>query len=495
MNAVGYTRYSTDRQSENSTAYQINAITQYCKKNNINLLRFYSDEEFSGTNTDRPAFQELIHAAKHKLFDAVIVYDISRGSRDVSDWFHFRKEMGRLNISVISATQSLGDFDDPNSFLVELITAGLGQHQVLDTRKKSRAGVAEKAKQGVFLGGYAPIGYDIINQMYVINNAEAQIVRTIFSLYADGKSYEAILSALNGAKGKRGRTIGKNSINSILKNERYIGVYTWNKRKYKVMRKWAGGALNPDVVRIENIIPAIIDMDTWERVQSRMKDNKRKATNKAKYEYLLTGLIECESCGATYVGHTSTNSRGIKNRYYVCGNKYRTHECKSKSINADKIEEFVIMSVQNYLNTANFDELADQIIASVNSASTDLAAEKRELNEVTAKINNGIKAILNGMEIPELKDEIDSLRVRKSELEDIIARNSKYTKSINKEKLVRLLQGTYENFEWNVKEAIKTHVTKIYAHVDGSFTVNIGVHIDYCGGRKHIVCTTYKLVA
>ncbi len=55
-----------------------------------------------------------------------------------------------------------------------------------------------------------------------------------------------------------------------------------------------------------------------------MSDNKRNARNKAKWSYLLSGLIECEECGAAYVGHTSTSSKGVETRYYVCGNKYRT---------------------------------------------------------------------------------------------------------------------------------------------------------------------------
>lgn len=151
MKAAAYARYSTEHQTENSIAYQMNAIQEYCNKNNINLTAFYSDEALSGTNTNRPGFQNMIAAAERHEFDAVVIYDISRGSRDVGDWFNFRKEMTRLGIKIISANQNLGDFTDPNNFLVELISVGLGQHQVLDTRKKSIAGKNERAKQGIFL--------------------------------------------------------------------------------------------------------------------------------------------------------------------------------------------------------------------------------------------------------------------------------------------------------------------------------------------------------
>lgn len=279
--AAEYMRYSTDNQTENSIAYQQTKIRKYAAENNIQIVASFQDEAASGTNTDREGFQALVAAAHRKQFRAVIIYDISRGSRDVGDWFTFRKAMMYLGIQVISASgQKLGDLTNSADFLTELITVGMGQVEVLGTRQKSIDGVAVKAKQGAFLGGVPPLGYDIVNGQYVINPAEARIVRDVFRWYAAGKSYDYIIDHLDGALGKRGRPIGKNTLNGMLQNERYIGVYTWNKKKYKIMRKWAGGQLNPNVERIEGAIPRIIDDDTWEKVQSRMKDNKRPGRNK-----------------------------------------------------------------------------------------------------------------------------------------------------------------------------------------------------------------------
>jgi len=253
----------------------------------------------SGTNTERPEYQRMVEAAKTGAFECIVVYDMSRGSRDVADWFSFRKLMRLLHISVFSATETLGEIDNPDDFLKELITAGLGQHTVLQTRQKSIAGVAEKAKQGVFLGGSPPLGYDVREGQYIINAHEAEAVQLVFNLYAMGESYNTIIDqlAVKGYVGKYGRPIGKNSLNALLQNERYIGTYFWNTRQVRYMSKWAGGKENPNAVRITGAIPAIIDMDTWERVQLRMKDNKRRAANGAKYKYLLSGLIECAERG------------------------------------------------------------------------------------------------------------------------------------------------------------------------------------------------------
>ena len=177
MRIYGYLRYSTDKQTENSIAYQLTEITKYCNQHGLTLSGYFTDEAESGTNTDRPGFQSLVAAARRHELDAVIIYDITRASRDVADWFAFRKEMGRLGVQVISVSERLGDVTSPDGFLSELLTAGIGQHMVLQTRQKSMAGVAEKAKQGQFLGGVPPLGYDIKDGSYYINEVEARAVR------------------------------------------------------------------------------------------------------------------------------------------------------------------------------------------------------------------------------------------------------------------------------------------------------------------------------
>ncbi|MDO5399054.1 MAG: recombinase family protein, partial [bacterium] len=475
LNAAAYARYSTDMQTENSIAYQLDAIKKYCNDNHIQLVKVYKDEAYSGTNTNRPGFRAMLADAKQHLFDAVIIYDISRGSRNIADWFEFRNEMAILRIKVISVNQPLGDALDPNNFLVEMINVGLGQHMVLDTRKKSIAGVCAKAREAKFCGGIAPLGYDIVNGDYVINKAEAKLVQTIYTMYAAGKSYDDILKVLKGSKGKLGRPIGKNSLHSILKNERYIGVYTWNKREMKVMGKWAGGKPNPNVIRIEDAIPRIIDDVTWEAVRNRMRQKERCAANKAKTVYLLSGLIECEECGATFVGHRSTNTRGYSSRYYICGNKYRTRTCHSKNISADKIEAFVVQNLKAYLSNADFSETAQIICDKINNTTPNLSEERKELKQVNDKISNGVKAILSGLDLPELKEELDRLRVRKSELEDIIKYNDTHSSAIEPESIIALFKNAVEHIGTDNQAAIKNFITKIYAHADGSATVNIGV--------------------
>ena len=480
MKAAAYARYSTDHQTSSSIEYQMAKIAEYCRKNGIEIVRRYSDEAYTGTNTNRPAFRQLCEDARERLFDAVIIYDITRGSRDNSDWFSFRKDMALLGVQVISVEDNIGNIMDPSSFLHEFISVGLGQHHVLVSRQKSMDSIATKAKTGAFLGGVPNFGYDIVNGQYVINPTEAKIVRRIFELYANGCSYDQIINDIGTVTGKRGRPIGRNSLHYMLKSERYIGVYTWCKRHVKIMGKWAGGVPNENAVRIEDAIPRIIDNDTWERVQRRMADRKHRAVTKAKHSYLLSGLIECAECGATYVGHTSTNTRGYSTRCYICGNKYRTKTCSAPNINADDIEALVVQNLKMYLLGLDFEKMAQEVADKINSAAPDLKQERIELADVNAQLANGTKAILKGIDYPELQTEMFRLRVRKEELEDIISRGGGNS-PVDPKRITALFEHCADNWDSDLRNILKALI-KVYAHADGSFDLSIGVHIRECSG-------------
>lgn len=482
MRAAAYARYSTDHQTENSIDTQLAAINNYCNTNGLTLTATYVDMAMTGTNTERPDFQRMIDGAKLHLFDCVVIYDISRASRDVADWLGFRKQMRELNIDVLSTTEHLGAVDDPNSFLTELLTAGLGQHMVLQTRQKSIAGVATKAKQGVFLGGTPPLGYDIKDGKYIINEYESGAVKLIFDLYSHGHSYDDIIDALrsNNYRGKNGGVIGKSALNAILQNERYIGVYTWNKKQVKYMGKWAGGKDNPNVVRIEDIIPKIIDNDTWERVQKRMKNNKHNASNSAKHKYLLTGLIECGECGGTYTGKTNTSGKGYTTRYYVCGNKYRNHTCNAKNINADEIELAVVAQLKDYFLNSDFEVMAEQILSEYKKSKSDRTAEKKELVTVEKEIHNICNSIAKGVDCDELREELARRKVRKAELQEIIDLSDETV--ITKEDIIDKLKKDAQRLQTgDIERLIKEYVTKIYAN-SNEIIITGGVNLIGCGG-------------
>lgn len=126
------------------------------------------------------------------------------------------------------------------------------------------------------------------------------------------------------------------------------------------------------------------------------------------------------------------------------------------NINADQIEEFVMTQLKEYLKGENFKKIAEEIAAQIGSASHDLHKEKKELLDIKTQIQNGMKAVLYGMDIPELRDEIDRLRVRKSELEDIIAQAQSGNKNIDPEQLEAYLSGLVSKLD-KTPEAVLKH--------------------------------------
>ena len=259
-------------------------------------------------------------------------------------------------------------------------------------------------------------------------------------------------------------------------------MYSWNEHQNKYMGKWAGGKKNPDAVVIKDAIPAIIDISTWERVQKRMKDNKKKnATNTAKNTYLLTGLIECGKCGGTFTGKTNTSGKGYQTRYYVCNNKYRIRTCDAKNINADDIETSVVSGLRDYLLNSDFGEIADNVMTAYEQSKGGKITEKKELDKLRTELQNCVKAIRSGLDIPELHNEVLQIRTRIAELEEALSWTEDIV--ITRDMIINQLQKDAEQLDdESVQRLIKSYITKIYAHGD---RVNItgGVNMVDCGSR------------
>jgi site-specific DNA recombinase len=404
MRAVAYCRYSTDMQTENSIAYQLQNINKLCEAKGFVLVDVYSDEAKSGSNTQRDGLQRLLAEINTEKFDCVIIDDQSRLSRNVVDWFTLRELLQRAGKPLFSCAEKIEDYDEnPSAFLTEGIRAMFNQQFLFDTRRKVIAGQTVKAKQGKFCGGLPPLGYNIEDGNYIVNPIEADAVRNIFEIYASGGSYRAIVDWLadQKIKSKRGKPIGENAVFEILRNERYIGRYTWNKRKVKYFGKWAGGVENPNMVVIEDAIPAIISKELWERVQRRMSDNTKNKVNKSRKnrEYILSGLLRCAKCGGAFVGSTTTNKKGYEYKFYTCANKKRLHTCDARNIAANDIEPLILNILKReILDEGMIEKVADLILSSASNTKDDQQeALKKELVSVKGKIANFLKAIESGI--------------------------------------------------------------------------------------------------
>lgn len=472
MLAAAYARYSTTLQQETSIAAQLEGIQAYCDREGITLSGMpYIDEARSGTNTDRPGFQRLLADAKLGKFEAVVVYDISRGSRDVADWFLFRRQMSELDIKVFSATNTLGDIDDPNAFLTELISVGLGQHMVLQSRQKSIAGQRIRAERGLHCGGVAPLGYDIKDGHYVVNEREAAVVRYIFDRYAAGDSYSDIVAAIDrtGYRGKNGHRIEANTLHYILKNERYTGKFIWFNKIERHMHKHVGRD-NEDKIIHANIIPPLVSPETWNLVCQRMENNRRLGSGKSHKDrvYLLSGLIRCGECGSAMSGVT-TVSKGIEYPRYICLGKRREKKCRLKNVKADVLEKFILDYIRTrFLTDDQLRAVAELFLKKTADQNSDADQIREELRALEVKNKKLIGLILATELTPALKKQLQEFESMRKSLEKRLS-ECEETPSISVDALISIMRNDVERLSASPREIVLRYVQSITVfddHID-----------------------------
>ena len=232
--AVIYARFSSHNQREESIDAQIRACEEYAKRKNLRIVRHYTDSAKSGTNSDREGFLQMIEDSGKGQFKNLIIHKLDRFSRDKFDAVSYKRKLKINGVTIFSVTENLDN--SPESVMLESCLEGMAQYYSLNLAREVMKGLKESAYKCTHLGGIPPLGYDVdpVTRKYVINNAEAAIVRYIFENYVNGMGYNRLLDYLNGMgyKSKRGQSFGKNSLYSILGNEKYVGRFIFNKNPY-----------------------------------------------------------------------------------------------------------------------------------------------------------------------------------------------------------------------------------------------------------------------
>lgn len=303
-------------------------------------------------------------------------------------------ELKRHNTTLISVIENL-DEDNPESIILESVLEGMNEYYSKNLAREVRKGLNENALKCQHNGGKPPLGYTVNPQtkMLEIDNEEARAVRLIFRSVLDGKGYSYIIKQLNenGMKTKRGKTFGKNSLHDILRNEKYCGVYIYNRAQSKTNNKRNNHKSKPaeDIIRIENGIPAIISKETFDKVQEILNRRVNKTpTSAAKEIYLLSGKIYC--------GNRHRSSRGKSTIVtYRCNNRSNKTSiaCKNKEVNKKHVEAFVLKVLSDII----FDEkyvpniIKDYNTFTLNNSSDmaeNAAALKKEISRLNGKISN-----------------------------------------------------------------------------------------------------------
>lgn len=366
LRAVIYVRYSSDNQRVESIDAQIRLIKEWAKEHNIIISAIYADEAQTAKRDDRKQFQQMMSDSKRQNdWQLVLVHKLDRFARNRIDSAIYRSELRKNKKYLISTTEQ---FDDsPESSMMEAIIEAMAEYYSKNLSREVMKGLTENALKGKFCGGIPPLGYDIQDGRYVLNTFESQAVRLIYSRFLEGLSYSKIIIELNekGYRTKRNALFTNNSLYEILRNERYTGTFVYNKivsrDEFTGNRSRHKCKPESDIIRVENMIPAIISKTDFQKAQCIFNSRRRKYTNNAKETYLLSGKIRCGVCGGSYIGTRKFNGNGTKYIAYQCNIKRRSAKlrCDNDSISRDWIETIVLQAINDYVIQVNDKGIAD----------------------------------------------------------------------------------------------------------------------------------------
>ena len=441
---------------------QIRAIEEYADKNNIKIVNKFIDRAKSATSDKRPAFQEMIKYCEEDKtgVSMVIVHKLDRFSRDKYDSVKYKQRLKMKGISVISVTEKLDN--SPESVILESVIEGMAQYYSANLAREVAKGQRENALKALHNGGDAPLGYDVaFDKTYLINEEEAQAVKIIFDMYVNGYSYGNIIDKLNnlGYTTKRGNKFGKNSLHGILSNEKYTGVYVFN----KTQRKGVNGKRNghkqkseEEIIKVEGGMPKIIDKEVFLQAQEMMQKRKKApGSHKATTLYLLTGLIRCGECGHAMQGNRRKDKYGNDYISYRCGCRKQKRDCKNKEIKRDYLEEFVLTELEKHvLNDEAIPALSKELNKRLKTKSNDnhemLNNLRNKLDKVNKEIENILTAIMSGIVNSMLKDKLDELEQVKLNLDLKISELSIESNSVESvditEEQIRSMFGKFKDF-------------------------------------------------
>ncbi|MBK1813390.1 recombinase family protein [Clostridium sp. YIM B02505] len=388
MKAAIYSRKSIFTGKGDSIENQIELCKEYGSKLGIKDYTIYEDEGFSGGNTNRPRFQQLLKDARKNLFDVLICYRLDRISRNVADFSTTLDMLQKYKINFISIREQF-DTTTPMGRAMIYIASVFAQLERETIAERVRDNMLQLAKSGRWLGGQEPFGFSAKRVTYIDSEfkerslmqlcpleSELNIINLIFSKYLELHSLSKVSRYLNlsNVKGKNGGQWSTMQLRRILISPLYVkssettnnflkqlgmnvfgepngnGYLTYNKTKNittdRDITEWIVA-----VSRHQGIISA----DDWIKAQSILDKNKEKRSKRlgtGDNTALLTGLLVCAKCGSNMKVKQGHKSKKQNKRldYYVCSAKdsSKGSRCDNKNIRVDILDNLLLKQIKAY---------------------------------------------------------------------------------------------------------------------------------------------------
>jgi DNA invertase Pin-like site-specific DNA recombinase len=286
--------------------------------------RHYDDGGISGATMERPALRDLLDDIANGKIDIVVVYKIDRLTRSLMDFSRMVELFDKHDVSFVSVTQQFNTTTSMGRLTLNVLLS-FAQFEREVTAERIRDKITASKKKGMWMGGPAPLGYDVDDRKLIINHEEAETVRLVYRLYLECTGVRDLKTQLDqrGVISKVrtyrcGRTVGGNHLSRgalylLLSNPIYIGRMPHKGETYEGRHQ------------------AIIDQKLWDEVQTLLMANRntRSSGSNAKHPSLLAGLLFDET--GDRLSPTHANNHGKRYRFYI---SHRLMQDKRKDLGA-----------------------------------------------------------------------------------------------------------------------------------------------------------------
>ena len=491
-------------QDSESIINQRSILTDYANDRSWNIYEIYSDEDYSGSDLTRPAFNKMIKDAEDKKFQVVLCKSLSRFARDVAvvetyingyflDW-------GIRFISVSDYADSSQKGNRKNIQINSLVN----QWYLEDLSENIKSVMTHKKKQGQFVGSFAPYGYvkdPEDNHKLIIDEETSPVVKRIFKSYLEGYGNKAIANFLNNdnipcpSKYRKIKGFATNrddnkveelkwsdhAIWHITRNPTYTGdlvqcrygkpTYKSKSIKEKKENEW---------IIVENAHEAIISKEEYNLVQTYKKNRSRHYRYKDEQKEIITsnilaGIVKCKICGRSL----TLSGSGLHNKrinYLRCaGQKTGIVECNCAMVKYDLLVDEIKEKIHTLINRyADFDTLDKHTSRKENLYNAEIVnlqkSKEKNLSE-QKKIDDALSNSYIDKSSGSISDEefaiiSKNLRERKKEIKEaydlLQERLTKLCEIRDTEAITNTLIEKYKNFTEITREIVNAFIEVIY---------------------------------
>ena len=534
MRKVGlYCRVSTEEQAKNkegSITSQLQRLKLKIEEKNRydnnkwgKLVGIYKDEAFSGKNTDRPEYQKLLDDVRRNKIDTVIVTELSRLSRSVTDFLSFVQELEDLGADFICLQY---DFDttSPAGKVFMTIIMALAQFERELTAERIKNNFHARALRGLLNGGTPILGFDkhpTQSGSMIINKDEARIVKKMYKVFLETAQVSEVLKYLknNNINNKAwtsksginygGKPFTHSSLYRLLTNPFYMGKREINKENKEL-----------DQSQLKTIEKYHFVDTSWDKIISeqdflnaaKILDSNKAVRHEATHDFILSGLLTCDECGQALFGQSAT---GKTNKHYYYGHSKKS-ECQIKRYPAIELEQRIKKHLFSILNNQALKDDFIKILKelSVNTSPEykgQLKAKKREEKSIQGQINKLIDVISSSDLAGSVDAIVNRLKDSESELERVQEQIAELEiKAANEEpetiqpefvldNLKKLSSEKFRKFKLQKKRMIAKSVMKsIHIGPDNLIQINVWTKENgnkdqrNSGGEKGVVLPFYR---